>query len=188
MPSYDHGFNVVGLLPGFFAVILAPKVIRLSNDGIYPENACNGVILILLWYVRLHNHVECSSASVQNSVPSLAEYIIHLILSFNVQLGRSTIPFCDDESAAVELTSHPCELQTFVSSRDLDNPPPPSVVIVASTWSGSRSPKKSMPSSVDWSIEPHTVVHGQYLRKLVTWLDILGLVALINFGGFVETK
>ena len=121
---------------------------RLSRDGICPENACSGVILILLWYVRLYNHVACSSASAQNSVPSLAEYIIHLILSFNVRWGRLTIPFCDDESAAVELTSYPCELHTFVSSCDLDSSPPPSVVIVASTWSGRRSPKKSISLSV----------------------------------------
>jgi hypothetical protein len=148
IPSYAHGFNVVGLVPRFFAVIFAPNVIRLSRAGICPENACNGVILILLWYVRLYNHVACRSASAQNSVPSLAEYIMHLILSFNVRCGRSTIPFCNDESAAVELTSYPCELQTLFKSCDSDSSPPPSVVIVASAWSGSRSPKKSMSSSV----------------------------------------
>jgi hypothetical protein len=39
IPSYDHGFNVVGLLLGFFAVIFASNVIRLSRDGVCPENA-----------------------------------------------------------------------------------------------------------------------------------------------------
>ena len=77
---------------------------RLSSAG---KNTYSNIILILLWYVQLYNHAACSSASAQNSVPNLAKYIIHISYSFlfNALRGLSPISFCDDESAAAELTS-----------------------------------------------------------------------------------
>ena len=52
---------------------------RLSSAG---KNTYSNIILILLWYVQFYNHAACSSASAQNSVPNLAEYIIHISHSF----------------------------------------------------------------------------------------------------------
>ena len=72
IPLYANGFVAVGLVPGFFAVILVPKVRRLSSAGIYSEYAWIGVILIVLWYVWLYSHVACMITSTQNSLPSLA--------------------------------------------------------------------------------------------------------------------
>ena len=43
---------------------------------------------------------------------------------------RSTIRFCDDESAAVELTSCPCELHTFVNSCDYGD----FIVATSTSW------------------------------------------------------
>ena len=54
---------------------------------------------------------------------------MHLICSFKVQWGCSTIPLDEEESAAVVSISYPLDLTTLCRSRDPDSSPPLSVVI-----------------------------------------------------------
>ena len=87
MLSYIHVFVAVGLVLGFFAVMLAPKVMRLPRPGICPKYAWIEDILIMLWYVQLYSHMACMIASAQNLVLGFTDYNIHLIVFLLSSVG-----------------------------------------------------------------------------------------------------